>query len=379
MSAINILSIAPGSPNSKTSQWLRIRTIAGALNTNFNLNFNCIVPRKVKAPITEANLNGNLKYNLIPLTDPKLLLQLVKYDKKPNLVYFNTHFPGIFSPIFRLKKIPIMFDMHGVAFFEQLDLHRHYQRYRIFVDGPPNFLLEQMAIKSADSILCVSKEQMSYLHKAKKISMDKLHFITNGVDLNYFHQQPSQDVQALKKKLGIDNEFIFGYIGALQVWQGATNFFKAAKSFDKSNVKFLIVGGNKSWKSQNIIKIKKVPFSEVPLYYSICDVLVLPRPYNLVTAVAAPTKFAEYTAMGKPVLVTNVGDVPSFVKKYHCGEIAKNNNPKELMTGFSNFLKYTTNDMKELGRNSRKLAETIFDWKIITGKLSDLIRERYSP
>lgn len=83
--------------------------------------------------------------------------------------------------------------------------------------------------------------------------------------------------------------------------------------------------------------------------------------------------------MGKPVLVTNVGDVPSFVKKYHCGEIAKNNNPKELMTGFSNFLKYTTNDMKELGRNSRKLAETIFDWKIITGKLSDLIRERYSP
>ncbi len=378
MSSINILSIAPGSPTSKSAQWLRIRTIANALSEKFNVNFYCILQKKIKFSALDTIKSLNLKYNLISLSDPNHLNRLLKYDKKPNLIYSNTHIPAIFSPIFRLKKIPIMFDMHGVAFFEKLELYRHHQRYRLLTDAIPNFLVEQMAIKSASSILCVSKQMISYLHNIQKKPMENLHFITNGVDLNHFRQYSTQEVQNLKSKIGINDEFIFGYIGNLQEWQGANNLLKAAKGFDKPNVKFLVVGGNSAWSKDKIIQLKKVPYNEVPLYYSICDVLVLPRPYNQVTTVAAPTKFAEYTAMGKPVLVTNVGDAPLFVKQYQCGEIVKSNDPKDLAAGFSTFLTHSGNSLKEMGRNSRNLAETTFDWKKITNNLVDIITKRYA-
>ena len=38
-----------------------------------------------------------------------------------------------------------------------------------------------------------------------------------------------------------------------------------------------------------------------------------------------PLKFSEYISAGRPVLATDVGDVPSFILKHDCGKVCQPN------------------------------------------------------
>ena len=80
--------------------------------------------------------------------------------------------------------------------------------------------------------------------------------------------------------------------------------------------------------------------------------------------------YAEYTAMGKPVLITNVGDATLFVKEYRCGIVIRNNNPENLREGFQAFRQLSEHELRVTGKNSRKLAEDEFDWDKILAQLN---------
>ncbi len=174
---------------------------------------------------------------------------------------------------------------------------------------------------------------------------------------------------------GIENKFIFGYIGAFQGYQGVENLIEAAKIIDNEDAQFLIVGGEKKSTEHNIIFIPKIPRSQIPAYYSLCDVLILPRPSHIATEVAAPTKFAEYCAMGKPILTTNIGDAADLVRQYNNGIVVENNNPENLRKGIFEFLDLDIDTLTEMGINSRKLAEDEFDWEKISSRLYESLKE----
>ena len=108
-------------------------------------------------------------------------------------------------------------------------------------------------------------------------------------------------------------------------------------------------------------------------HYSMCDVFVLPRPSHPATEVAAPTKFAEYAAMGKPILVTRVGDAPDLVTKYGCGVVVADNSPAELAKGIRQITDLSHEQRSEMGRQARKLAESEFTLDIAKGNLSSCV------
>ena len=116
-----------------------------------------------------------------------------------------------------------------------------------------------------------------------------------------------------RKKLGIEDSFVFEYIGKNSPWQGVENLVEAAKLSQNDSTTSLFVGFGKKKRERNILFLPEVQHKEVPYYYSMCDVLILPRPSHVATEIAAPTKFAEYAAMGKPILLTNVGDAAQFI------------------------------------------------------------------
>jgi glycosyltransferase involved in cell wall biosynthesis len=92
-----------------------------------------------------------------------------------------------------------------------------------------------------------------------------------------------------------------------------------------------------------------------------------------VAEVAAPTKFAEYSSMGIPVLTTNVGDAASLVRMYKSGIVVDDNSPENLIHGIRKFLNlyhHNKNAIKQMGRNSRRLAEKEFNWEVIGMNLS---------
>jgi len=179
----------------------------------------------------------------------------------------------------------------------------------------------------------------------------------------------------MRKLLGIEDKLVFGYVGGFQKWQGVENLIEAARRIDDKNVAFLIVGGNRKRmeKEKNILFGPRVPHSQVPLFYSVSDILVLPRPSHLSTEIASPTKFAEYVAMKKPVLVTNVGDAAGLVTRYNCGIVIDNNSAQSLAEGIEEFREKSQRELNIMGRNSRKMAENEFDWNKIRDNLHELV------
>ena len=109
-------------------------------------------------------------------------------------------------------------------------------------------------------------------------------------------------------------------------------------------------------------------------YYAACDVFVLPTPKHPATQIVSPTKFAEYVAMGKPILSTDVGDPPQFIRTSECGFVVADNSIQSLIDGMGRFKGMTKSGLIEMGARSRKLAEENFDWNKIGSQLVEALQ-----
>lgn len=370
MSGLKILSVAVGKPDLHDSLWIRILSIAEGLRNQGNeVQLISYVGRHAFGHFA-SDFSG-LHCQLVPNTKVdvfhKSLRLLNEYE--PDLVFANTHVPAFISAICKFKRTPLVLDMHGLVVNEIKILAEEKGFLQKYCEILPNFVMEHVAITSSDKILCVSHRMMYYLSQIRRIQQSKMEYVTNGVNLDLFKPLTENYASELRSKLGFEDKFVFGYIGGIQKWQGVEKFVETALCIKDNKLGFLIVGGDDVWTKGNVVKLKGISRKQLSHYYSACDVLVLPRPRHTVTEVAAPTKFAEYAAMGKPVLVTNVGDAAMFVKKYKCGIVIHNNDTRKLKEGFCAFKGLSEHELRRMGENSRKLATKEFDWDKILAKL----------
>lgn len=362
------------------AMWVRISTIARELKNNNNevslYHYILKVNRSKHKPLfsnaatyeKEYGVNNTRVCNFFSIFSQFLKdIKSEKYD----IIYGNT-FMGAIIPILTKKyhNLPIILDVHGLL-TEEYKLKPRNKTY--FFASLFNHFLEYMCFKYADGFFCVSNKMIEYLHTKKGTKANKLYYIPNGVDLDFFQSSTNEDTKSLRKKLGIENKFVFGYIGGSQGWQGLDNYISATKEIERDDVIFLFVGTGKQGREKNSIFLPAVDRKHVPLYYSLCDVLVLPRPKYNATIVAAPTKFAEYVSMSKPVLTTNVGDAAESVKKWQNGIVVEDNSVENLKKGLMDFLILDKPEIVEMGQRSRSLAEKEFDWAKISDKVIDAL------
>lgn len=283
-----------------------------------------------------------------------------------NLVYGNTHYGALCALAGCLTKVPLVVDMHG-GHIEEFLINRqsdtltgksHILSFELLHCKLREILVHNISRK----IICVSRKMIRYLHERKGISLEKMTYVPNGVDLTSFKPVDEKKLNVLKHRLQLQNKITFGYIGGFHKWQGVGNLIMAAKRCKDPDCVFIIVGGPHRYKEENILFIPWTPREQLLEYYSVCDILVLPRPRHPSTEIAAPTKFAEYTAMGKPILTTDVGDPADLVKKYDCGIVVADNSPDNLLSGIFEFKRMPESQLKIMGERARILAEQEFDW-----------------
>lgn len=327
---------------------------------------------KYKENIMEF-IQNNPDHIFVKGSSIEIFIKHLKYlSKNFDLVYANNNKATIYSIIGKLKKTPLIYDMHG-GLVEEFSFRNNHD-FTSTLKLLQLKLVNSLNLNLPNKIICVSKCMINHLIK-NGVSRNKLEYVTNGVDLDYFKPFSAEEIQKNRESLNLDDKMVFGYIGGFHKWQGVENFIKAAKNIDDRDVSFLVVGGKEYKKSENLLMIPKIPFEDVKRFYSVCDVLVLPRPDHIATQIAAPTKFAEYIAMGKPILTTEVGDAALFVKKYKCGAVLKNNELNNLIKGITILKNKSDYEIKEMGENARKLAEDEFNWKKIEYNLLKVVNE----
>lgn len=287
-----------------------------------------------------------------------------------DLVYGNS-LATFFCLLGKLKGIPLVFDMHGLGPEEYL--LQNASKGSLAKANPAYLLclmMDRSCLHFSDTIVCVSKSQMRHLNKFRQVPFEKMLYAANGVDLGYFRPHSSPAVDSLRKSLGLEGRITFGYIGGTQKWQGVEQFIATASNLRDSDVGFLVVGGDRTYKTGSLAFVERQPRSNLLEYYAVCDVLVLPRPKHPANEISLPTKFAEYAAVGKPILSTDLGDPPQLIRENDCGIVVADNKTESLIEGVMEFKGMSSGKISQMGARSRALAERDFDWDRIGASLA---------
>ncbi len=166
-------------------------------------------------------------------------------------------------------------------------------------------LAEENKLASECDVLVVSAQQFYERHAA---AGRKPLLARNGADYDFFAVPRPNDLLADVKGP------IIGYYGAIADWFDLDLLTEVAES--RPRYTFVIIG---QVHEVDISQLRDLPnvqllgeknYREIPLYLSHFDVCLIPFKLNNLTKAVDPVKLYEYFSQGKPVVATNMGELP---------------------------------------------------------------------
>lgn len=205
----------------------------------------------------------------------------------------------------RLRRVPLVFDYQGSLTREMLDhqfLREESPLYR------PLQRLEHLIERLPDLIVTSSQHAARQLCGWQGVRVECL---PDAVDTHVFRPPPAEQVQALRRRLGIPPEReVVGFLGLLAEYQGVGHLLYAARRVieRRPGTHFLIMGypGLERYRRQaydlqildHVTFTGRVPYAEAPLHLALADVAVSPKR----SASEANGKLLNYMAMGLPTI-----------------------------------------------------------------------------
>jgi len=308
---------------------------------------------------------------LSPLRFPNMLPRLRGYDvihagaalAAFPFCFYRGHFQAV-----------LVHDMHGHSSEMLMKLQLEGNKLKSTLHLLQSLLIEELTIHHSDYHIVVSRPLLNRL-LAHHIPEEKILLLRNGVDTQMF--KPDD--------FPYDDAFTVCYAGDFQVWQGVDLLIEAGRILRDTDIKLQFIGfrqisDHRRWKE----KIRKALGHHAQLVDRVSqerligllrtvDILVLPRPYHPATVVAMPTKFAEYIALGKPLIVTDVDETAQFVRKHDCGLVCR---PQalSLARAIVQARSMGRQKLRTMGERGRRLAETTFDWNVICKQYLDFLK-----
>ena len=194
-----------------------------------------------------------------------------------------------------------------------------------------------------------------------------------GVDTNLFRADVPPDPETLRWK---GESVLIGYAGNTKWYQGVEVILESLVQLEKETpgrFKLLMVASSGASEVETFVRehqlsgavklLGKQSHENVPKFLAASDVLAIPRPSDRITEYAFPSKFPEYLALGKPVVISKVSDVADYVVDGVSAMVIRPENADDLCAALRRL------ENKELrramGRAARGIAETVFDLSVL--------------
>lgn len=244
-------------------------------------------------------------------------------------------------------------EMHGFREEEEL-LYGRISAYTYW----RNKIFYSIIYYLSDLITTCSISATEYLLRYNKNVLS----VYGGVDLSLFN--PSVESGGYIQRP--EGKIIVGYAGDGKKWQGLpflyTAFEKLVQQYPQFRLELLLSEKRKTPDKEYIHVTDALPHDKVSSFTTDCDVLVLPRIISRVNELTYPSKFMEYMAMGKAVVVSRTSDMHKIIVD---GENGLTFNPEDT-EGFIEAMGKLTDPVfrKKLGENAVKTAESGYTWDI---------------
>ncbi len=296
------------------------------------------------------------------MKDLSSLRQVLRHFRKvkPDVVNVGTPKIGLLGMVAaKLTGVPVrIYTCRGFRFE-----HEHGFKKKILV------MMESMSGRCAQKIICISpslerlSHELGVFAKSKTVVINK--GSSNGIDIARFSPDKvsAERTQALKRELGLDGKFVYGFVGRLVDRKGITETYQAFNDLYNANqnLRFIFVGGIEQEQIADKTLIDKIkthpgmmylgPQQDVPLYLSLMDVFVLPAWWE-----GFGNVLVQAAAMGVPVISTKATGCRDAVSDGYNGMLIEPKNVPALKDAMT--LLYNDDGLREkYGRNGVEWAK----------------------
>lgn len=234
--------------------------------------------------------------------------------------------------------------------------------------------------RKSDFIITVTKGLKENL-VSRGIEASKIEIVTNGANLELF--QPKDKNQKILHQLGLEDKFIFGYIGTHGLAHGLEFIVECLSEIKDERIHFLFIGTGakktavvylaEKLKLNNVTFLDPVAKNEVADYISVIDVALIPLTKTDIHASLIPSKIFESASMLKPILLGVEGEAKDIVSRHHAGLVFEPENKNEFLESVkkisSNHALYS-----ELKQGCSVLAKE-FDRKMLASKMLTILQQ----
>ncbi len=324
-----------------------------------------------------AHLAVPMSRNLSPFQDLFSLWKLWRVMRRERFTIVHTHTPkaGLLGQLAaRMAGVPVVVNtVHGFYFHEKMR-----PRARRFY-----ITFEKVAALCSDRILSQNKEDLETAIHERICTREKIHHLGNGIDLDQFvpARVPAAEIARLRLAHGLpEGTPVVGFVGRLAARRkGFLDFMKAAREISAvmPAARFLIAGSADTGKPDAVEPSIAEEFgiadrcvfvghrgnAELPAFYSLMDLLVLPSLFE-----GVPRVVMEAAAMGVPAVVSDVKGNREAIVHESTGLLVPLADVPALTGAILRLLRNPTL-AAEMGRAGRVLASVHFDERVVFARI----------
>ena len=244
--------------------------------------------------------------------------------------------------------------------------------------------IELFLYRKATLIISVTNAFKSDLIR-RGIDGDKVHVVTNGVDISRF--SPRKKDAELVRKYHLEGKFVAGYIGTHGMAHALDTVLNAADhvagAHEGNDYCFIMLGDgakksalvNRANKqgTNNIIFIDTVPKEQVVRYWSLLDVSIVHLKKTKLFTKVIPTKIFESMAMGVPVLHGVEGESAAIIAAENTGILFKPQDENSLIAALFE-IKNDKPHFLRLKKNA-PIAAKKFDRQILAQQMLSILSD----
>ena len=264
----------------------------------------------------------------------------------------------------------------------RLKLWRYTRQWRCIRQALIASAADRLARRRAGGLLVVSKPSYN-LYLRRGVAPERLLLARNGADLNRFAKLPFRPDDGILR---------ICYSGSFVPWQGIENLVQACKILLRrgwpERLRLRVIGfSSEDAEVRSTLSdllgsrfepLDRVPHAEVPRLFADVDMMLIPRVAHSALRVAMPTKFAEYLASGRPVIVSDVDETSEIVREAGLGLVAEPS-PGGLADALECASDLPREAIVEMGSKAREVAEREFSWDKIAGDYYTFLKGLIRP
>jgi glycosyltransferase involved in cell wall biosynthesis len=296
---------------------------------------------------------------------PRIVANAVK-DEYFDIIHAHTALPfGQAGQILaRTLGKPLVFELHGVGEENTLGWGRLFDW--VYVSRKT-----REVVRTSDHVVALTRSLKEWICRFYGIPDEKVTVVPNGADIEMFNPnlEYGKKIEELRERLGLKGKVVM-YSGYMDKINGIPDLINVIPGVvkEKHEVCFIFIGHGPEESRisslcqeypQNVKFLPMVPYSEMPVYYQLCDAYVIPRPSTISAETLIPLKLLEAMAMAKPVLGSDVGGIAEVIKHEENGYLFEKGNVLDFK---KSLLEVLDADNSQIGRNARKTIEQGYTW-----------------